>query len=633
LIFEKLFQHMNHLFLFTISPVQSFIASARKTRDLYAGSQILSEMTKAAAKEAITKKDENKQDIKLKLVFPTDTTGKSFPNRFVAKIEGEFSDETLKKKGRAIKCAAIKKFNDFAKDAIKKVGLTNNKPNGFSKQIKNYWDINWLFYPYEDDYTTAYKEIEPLMAALKNQRTIKNDFVEAGRKCSLDGQNNALFRGQETTNSRLKKQAVPITKGAWLTPNEGLSAISLIKRTYDDGSGQEFPSTIKVALKRQLDELKKVKPDLLGCYEKLFEGVKGCAAASVELACKDYLGSIDLKEKEGEWCEHFNEEFWVMDNLTKKKIPNLTQLELVRDMNRRHLTSALTDRYYALIAFDGDKMGKLLSGELLQDQNLPLDQFQGKVSELLMAYSSWINSNLSDKIDIVYAGGDDFIGFVCLHDLFKMGKTLRKEFKKQVNKKLQEQYPLTQEFTFSMGITIAHYKTPLSIVLQKTREMEKLAKNEEKGNRNAFAIAVLKHSGESHQAYYKWYEEDDNDEENNMKAWNALEKLVCNLQNDCSETFIRVLEREFRLLQNDKGEVQNVDMITLELGRLAQRSLNEKGRRERKGNEITENVKNLIQLRTSRINQSYVNFSNSFEAMKVAMFMKRKSKVLKNQDR
>ncbi len=32
----------NHLFLFTLGPVQSFIAQARKTQDLYAGSETLS---------------------------------------------------------------------------------------------------------------------------------------------------------------------------------------------------------------------------------------------------------------------------------------------------------------------------------------------------------------------------------------------------------------------------------------------------------------------------------------------------------------------------------------------------------------------------------------------------------------
>lgn len=42
---------MEHLFLFTISPVQSFIAQARKTQDLYAGSLLLSELIDFAIHE------------------------------------------------------------------------------------------------------------------------------------------------------------------------------------------------------------------------------------------------------------------------------------------------------------------------------------------------------------------------------------------------------------------------------------------------------------------------------------------------------------------------------------------------------------------------------------------------------
>jgi len=37
-----------YLFLFTISPVQSFIAQARKTKDLYDGSKLLTDLIKVA---------------------------------------------------------------------------------------------------------------------------------------------------------------------------------------------------------------------------------------------------------------------------------------------------------------------------------------------------------------------------------------------------------------------------------------------------------------------------------------------------------------------------------------------------------------------------------------------------------
>ena len=40
---------MGYLFLVSLGPVQDFIASARRTRDLWFGSQLLSELSKAAA--------------------------------------------------------------------------------------------------------------------------------------------------------------------------------------------------------------------------------------------------------------------------------------------------------------------------------------------------------------------------------------------------------------------------------------------------------------------------------------------------------------------------------------------------------------------------------------------------------
>ncbi|VVB63950.1 CRISPR-associated protein [uncultured archaeon] len=43
-----------YLYVLSIGPVQDFIAAARRTRDLWFGSHLLSEISKAAAKE-ITK--------------------------------------------------------------------------------------------------------------------------------------------------------------------------------------------------------------------------------------------------------------------------------------------------------------------------------------------------------------------------------------------------------------------------------------------------------------------------------------------------------------------------------------------------------------------------------------------------
>ena len=56
---------MTFLFIATIGPVQPFIASARRTRDLYVGSTLLSELSKAAA-NAIFKEEKDMHN----LIFP-----------------------------------------------------------------------------------------------------------------------------------------------------------------------------------------------------------------------------------------------------------------------------------------------------------------------------------------------------------------------------------------------------------------------------------------------------------------------------------------------------------------------------------------------------------------------------------
>ena len=66
-----------YMFLFTISPVQSFISQARKAQDLYAGSRLLSDLIDVTTK-ALPDKTE--------LIYP-DKKLSSKPNRFICVIE------------------------------------------------------------------------------------------------------------------------------------------------------------------------------------------------------------------------------------------------------------------------------------------------------------------------------------------------------------------------------------------------------------------------------------------------------------------------------------------------------------------------------------------------------------------
>ncbi|MEZ4955200.1 MAG: type III-B CRISPR-associated protein Cas10/Cmr2 [Saprospiraceae bacterium] len=590
----------NYLFLFTIGPVQSFIAQARKTQDLYAGSRILSELIFSAYEVA------NANGIQL--IFPKEINkDTSIPNRFLGEIKSK-SDAELQGIGNKIEKAARIQFSKLANDALKesKVNFSSIE-KAFWQQIEKHLEINWLFHPVEGEgdtaYRKAYTEIETLMGAVKNVRVFEqfdydlpNENGEAGRKCSLDGERNALIFGKET-NPRFSKQGVT-SYDIWVNQNEGLSAVSLTKRFYNKSETDAFASTAEIAAKNIISE----NPGIWSVYRKCFDG----KIDDAQLFYKENLTEKYLK-KNG-----YGHVF--------KKCDTSTLLNCWRAVFQGNEPSS----YFALVAFDGDKMGKILSGAAEYFKGSDLKEYQGKVSELLSNYAKKVEDYFkrtnSAAGAVAYTGGDDFLGFVNLEQLFEVMRWLREEFDKQVNSELKKYFQEGINFTFSAGIAVAHYKTPLSMVLDKARQMEKLAKSAKGGDRDAFAISVMKKSGESHQTYYKW------DLENGMKHWKAMEELVGYFEEGyCSETFVRNLIREFTTLQDGDGNISDSGMVKLELARLVKRSLTEKGKKTKeKKEEIQRTVENLVISNTKKDGNFKLEILAN--AISIALFLKRNRK-------
>jgi CRISPR-associated protein Cmr2 len=134
----------------------------------------------------------------------------------------------------------------------------------------------------------------------------------------------------------------------------------------------------------------------------------------------------------------------------------------------------------------------------------------------------------------VYAGGDDFLGFVNLNSLFDVLKTLRSKFNELVYNELKQF--AKEEISFSAGVCIAHYKEPLSIVLGKAKHMEEAAKDYTKGEKDKLGIVVLRGSGQEHEMVVSF--------KNN--AIQYLENLTFALRDEkVSNTFIQNFDRQF----------------------------------------------------------------------------------------
>jgi CRISPR-associated protein Cmr2 len=186
---------------------------------------------------------------------------------------------------------------------------------------------------------------------------------------------------------------------------------------------------------------------------------------------------------------------------------------------------------------------------------------------------------------VVYAGGDDFLGFINLTHLFEVVNELRELFLKEVSTPVQEQYAQSGKLLhFSAGIVIAHYKAPFAEVLKKARQMEKIAK--EKGDRNAFAIATMKHSGEVQEVVFKWQQ---HQRDQTATCWQSIATVVRHLRRqNFSNKFIFNLSQELLQLAGlNAGEIDEPSPQALftEMHRLIDRAA---------ASDTTQNAKNKL---------------------------------------
>jgi len=123
--------------------------------------------------------------------------------------------------------------------------------------------------------------------------------------------------------------------------------------------------------------------------------------------------------------------------------------------------------------------------------------------------------------------------------------------------------------TASMGVAIAHYKMPFSMVLDKAKKMEKKAKKID--GKNSFAIALMKHSGGMRECAAKWDYEEIDKPGGTIELIEILTKLIrCD---DLSNKFIYSLKNEFLRLFDKSGTINiNSGIIKEEIKRLILRA-------------------------------------------------------------
>ncbi|MFN3266723.1 MAG: type III-B CRISPR-associated protein Cas10/Cmr2, partial [Deinococcales bacterium] len=465
-----------HLLLIALGPVQDFIMTARSSGDLWFGSHLLSECSKAAAR-AVAECENNAQA----LIFPApkDTdelcinSSLNVANVILAQVQGV--PQEVAENARAAIRQTIQTYWQGAQVPAEVRNVAAEQ------QIEDFIEFYWASTPHRGDYRAARQRVYALMAARKTTRNFAAvSWGSAAPKSSLDGVRESVIPESEYPKpgaSRAQRQRIArqLFFRYGVRGGERLCAVGLLKRRAMHKNRPGFSSTSHIAVQPLLE-----RPilDLEGARQRLEE-------------LKQLLGTDKLERVSG--AEHpllgdLDASVLLPERL-REYVEDDQHFEQAKACVRDVLWSAYKVReapvYYTLLHADGDRMGKVIdqlgSAEAHQEFSKKLSGFAARAKQIIEEHGGCT----------VFVGGDDVLAYLPLHRALKCATVLAKCFAKNLEDyKIQEQ-GVEHSPTLSAGLVIAHYLEPLQDVLEAARAAEKTAKK----TRNALALSLLKRSG------------------------------------------------------------------------------------------------------------------------------------------
>lgn len=496
---------------FNFTPVQSFVAQARRTRDLWAGSYLLAWLSGQAMSAIIKDGGEiempyvqdkktyvMKDELMAAIQNPSHASdlAKSLgtlPNRFTARIPENQNPSAYEKviQDHWIKVAdAVRIKIDPSKSLI--------DDKFWIRQINNHWEFAWV------------TGEESSLDSRKNLR-LPSPTEESGEKCTVCGERQELSESKKT---EFKPDRIS-SKDWWkalqqsdlnLRENERLCAVCLTKRLFPLVSKQAigwqveqyYPSTAYLSvidwLENVLDKAKDSK-DIQDAAKELIDIAKEIDIYNSEYNTK--IKGLTEKIKNSGIDENLiklDGDVFYLSAIEADQLQKCGSNKTLEPEQKQKLSKALkklqrvvgssATPFYALLLMDGDGMGKLIGG---------LDrQEQGKVSQALATFTKRVPGIVEENNGkLVYAGGDDVFALLPVSKAVSCAAQCRMAYQ-DAFKNFPEK--TKNAATISAAVQFAHQNIALSVVVKDAhRLLDDIAKD--RTGRDALACRVWKPGG------------------------------------------------------------------------------------------------------------------------------------------
>ncbi len=589
---------LKYVVIFSIGPVQTFIASARRSRDLWSGSWLLSELAKACAKSL-----NDLGDTKAQLIFPhvdknnqadlEENSDFSVGNKVQVVLTINSVDE-LKDIIDNAKKSVKKRFIKEASNALSRLPKDKHylRETIWNSQLDDYLEIQtaWARFGDDNSYHDAAQNAGRVLASRKATRDFsptctisEKDFITSlvqldnARKTTDKNHNvikqpyqdlfmlpkSSLDGMRETVLKESGLQKNSLQRKLSLSKSEQLDTVGVIKRLGFEKKAEQFTPFTRITAHAWIKEIAQKEPDALNklkdtyrelCRLGVASGVTGnnevyqdfaydaqlLYPSRLEVTLKEYQNSDDKEAKE------------IVDNL---KILKKTLAPLFQRYGEPY-------RYGVLLLADGDRMGELLDKAKTQVQHQEITQalsnFAGQVAYTMRQSSG----------HCIYAGGDDVLGFVPLDKAYKCADDLQKLFANSLsgvaNKLGAENSP-----TLSVGLAICHIMTPLGVIRELASQAEKFAKgdhvDESQGTekrRNALGILLSVRSGNDTKLRFNWDDSSGLNAFETMVNYYVEKQIPSRIAYDVREIYLRTCDFAIDDKQLQK-DIQSAELLRM----------------------------------------------------------------------